>query len=94
MSGNLLGKDENLSSVKEDIVTAGESIAGLLKQQTCPLRSLNLHWNMIRLRGAEILCDSLRYNMTLTELNLSYNAIGQNAANVSSHLFLVTALVT
>ena len=51
MSGNLLGKDENLSAVKDDIMTAGESIAGLLKQHTCPLKSLNLHWNMIRLRA-------------------------------------------
>ena len=38
MSGNLLGKDENLSSVQEDVVTGGESIAGLLRQETCPIR--------------------------------------------------------
>eukprot|EP01037_Dinobryon_pediforme_P028500 gene28500-31803_t len=59
MSGNLLGKDENLSSVNEEVTTGGVSIA-----------------------GAETLCDSLRFNTTLTELNLSYNAIGQKAANI------------
>lgn len=93
MSGNLLGKDENLSSVNEEVTTGGVSIAGLLKQETCPLRSLNLHWNMIRLKGAETLCDSLRFNTTLTELNLSYNAIGQKAANVSFNFNLFEILV-
>ena len=38
MSGNLLGKDENLSSVQDGVVTGGESIAGLLRQETCPIR--------------------------------------------------------
>ena len=38
MSGNLLGKDENLSSVQDDVITGGESIAGLLRQETCPIR--------------------------------------------------------
>jgi signal transduction histidine kinase len=87
MSGNLIGKNENLSSVNSEIVTGGVSLAGLLKQETCPLQSLNLHWNFIRLKGAEVLCDSLRFNKTLTDLNLSYNAIGQAAANVSHDFF-------
>lgn len=40
-----------------------------------------LHWNMIRLEGAEVLCNSLRTNRVLTNLDLSYNALG-NAAGV------------
>lgn len=38
-----------------------------------------LHWNMIRLEGAEILCDSIRNNSYLTDLNLSYNSLGSRA---------------
>ena len=36
---------------------------------------------MIRLEGAEVLCNSLRTNRVLTNLDLSYNALG-NAAGV------------
>lgn len=35
---------------------------------------------MIRLEGAEVLCDSIRYTSTLRELNLSYNAISRSGA--------------
>ncbi len=35
---------------------------------------------MIRLEGAEVLCDSLRKNIYLTNIDLSYNALGSSAA--------------
>lgn len=34
---------------------------------------------MIRLEGAAVLCDSIRHNNYLTNLNLSYNALGTNS---------------
>jgi hypothetical protein len=37
---------------------------------------------MIRLEGAEVLCNSLRTNRILTNLDLSYNALGSAAAGV------------
>ena len=37
---------------------------------------------MIRLEGAEVLCNSLRTNCILTNLDLSYNALGSAAAGV------------
>jgi hypothetical protein len=37
---------------------------------------------MIRLEGAEVLCNSLRTNKVLTSLDLSYNALGSAAAGV------------
>lgn len=37
---------------------------------------------MIRLEGAEVLCNSLRTNRVLTNLDLSYNALGSSAAGV------------
>lgn len=79
LSKNLLGKDENLNVVKPDFVTGGESIAELLRDSACPLSTLVLHWNMIRLEGAEVLCDSIRENRFLTHLDLSYNALGSSA---------------
>lgn len=82
MSKNLLGKDENLNAVQPDFETGGESLAELIRVGTCPLQTLNLHWNMIRLEGAEVLCDSIRYNQHLINLDLSYNALGRSAASV------------
>jgi len=35
---------------------------------------------MIRMEGAEVLCNSLRTNRVLTSLDLSYNALGSSAA--------------
>lgn len=37
---------------------------------------------MIRLEGAEVLCGSLYTNKVLTQLDLSYNALGRSAAEV------------
>jgi Ran GTPase-activating protein (RanGAP) involved in mRNA processing and transport len=82
MSNNLLGKDENLNVVMPDFLTGGESIAKLLRSSLCPLETLNLHWNMIRLEGASTLCDSIRYNSYLTHLDMSYNALGSAAVCV------------
>ena len=82
MSNNLLGKDENLNAVQPDFVTGGESLAELIRIGSCPIKTLNLHWNMIRLEGAEVLCDSIRSNIHLTDLDLSYNALGSSAACV------------
>jgi Ran GTPase-activating protein (RanGAP) involved in mRNA processing and transport len=79
LSKNMLGKDENLNVVMPDFLTGGESLANLLRYSSCPLETLNLHWNMIRLEGAEILCDSIRNNSYLTDLNLSYNSLGSRA---------------
>ena len=35
---------------------------------------------MIRFEGAEVLCDSIRHNTYLMNLDLSYNALGSSAA--------------
>lgn len=82
LSNNLLGKDENLNVVQPDFETGGESLAELIRADCCPIQTLHLHWNMIRLEGAEVLCDSFRYNRHLLHVDLSYNALGRNAAGV------------
>ena len=42
LSQNILGKDENLNVVKPDTVTAGESLAVLLRYGHCPLKVLKV----------------------------------------------------
>ena len=76
LSNNLIGKDETLNAVKPDTTTGGESIANLLRTDTCVLKSLKLAWNMIRMQSAVDLSDSLSFNSTLTYLDISYNTIG------------------
>ena len=41
---------------------------------------------MIRLEGAEDLCNSLRTNKVLTSLDLSYNALGNGASVLGAAL--------
>lgn len=82
LSSNLLGKDETLSSVIPSTVTAGQSLSRLLTNGIGPLKKLNVHWNMIRLESAKLLCSSIRYARHLLHLNLSYNAIGRAASTI------------
>jgi hypothetical protein len=78
LNDNKVGSSENLNTVMPDIVTGGEAIAELLRSDKCPLQTLRLGWNMIRLGGAAELCQSLSMNQSLTFLELSYNALGVN----------------
>jgi hypothetical protein len=75
LSGNLIGKSENLNTVKADIVTGSEAIADLLRSPECNLTKLQLQWNMIRLDGACDLASSLSTNSTLVHLDLSFNSL-------------------
>lgn len=78
MSHNLLGTAEAQNAVNPDVVTAGESMATLLRSPACCLQTLNLSWNMVRLSSAVELCSSLSINSCLTSLDLSFNAIGED----------------
>lgn len=79
MSDNLLGKDENLNAVKPDIVTAGEALASLLREGNCPLTTLKIAWNMIRMEGAYELCTALESCRTLQHIDISFNALGRES---------------
>jgi hypothetical protein len=76
MSNNLLGKEENLNTVKPSFETGGEAIARVLAANQCALETLLIGWNMIRLDGAIDLGASLATNNVLTYLDLSFNSIG------------------
>jgi hypothetical protein len=78
LSENLVGNSENLNTVMPDLTTGGEALAELLQTPTCPLQTLKLGWNLIRLDGAATLCNSLSVNQSLTFLDLSYNSLSNN----------------
>jgi len=59
-----LGKDENLNVVKPDIMTAGESLALLIKYGNCPLKTLKVNYLLIKkimllLRYVEVVRDTI-----------------------------------
>jgi Ran GTPase-activating protein (RanGAP) involved in mRNA processing and transport len=82
LSGNLIGKSENLNTVMPDIITGGEAIADLLRSSECNLTKLHLQWNMIRLDGAIDLASSLAINNTLLYLDLSFNSLSTDGGIV------------
>ncbi len=55
----------------------------------CVIFFEQLQWNMIRLGGAEDLCDSLCLCSTLEVLDLSYNALGRKASTILGHAIMV-----
>jgi hypothetical protein len=82
LSMNELGNQEVLNSVRPNTTTAPEELANLLNQSYCPLRELNLAWNVIRLDSAMALAQSLAINESLLFLDLSYNCIGPEGGRV------------
>ena len=78
LSNNLLGSAENLNTVMPDLITSGEALAELLRENLVALETLKLAWNMLRLDGAIDLSDSLKLNKSLTYLDLSYNSLGHD----------------
>lgn len=78
LSSNLIGEAENKNTVLPNIITGGEALGDLLMSGICPLESLHLSWNMLRLDGAVYLSKSLAMNSTLTYLDLSYNSLGKD----------------
>jgi hypothetical protein len=79
LSFNKIGSAENLNTVYPDLVTATEAMAELLAQPTCPLRKLKLKWNMMRLDSAVQFAQALAVNESLTYLDVSFNAFGNDA---------------
>jgi hypothetical protein len=81
MSRNLLGTQENKASIDPTFPTGGGSIAALLRSATCPIETLNLSWNCIRDSSIPI-AKALAVNSTVTHLDLSYNSLGNEGAEV------------
>ena len=75
----MIGKDENLNAVKPDTTTGGEALASLLREGQCPLKTLRVSWNMIRMEGAFELCSALPSCESLVHVDLSFNALGRDS---------------
>lgn len=77
MSNNKIGISENLNSVVPDFRTGAEALGNFLRSPDCPLETLKLEWNMIRLDGAVTFANAIRHNRSLTYLDVSYNSLGR-----------------
>lgn len=60
-----------------EFITGGEAIAEQLEKPTCQLRVLDLSWNGLRQSSATALGRALQANNSLVELDVQYNALGQ-----------------
>ncbi len=80
LSHNLLGSHE--FAVRKQSQTAGEAIGNLLRTPQCSLKSLKLAWNMIRFSSGIKLAESIRHNKSLTYLDLSFNKLDSEGAEI------------
>jgi Ran GTPase-activating protein (RanGAP) involved in mRNA processing and transport len=82
-SSNRVGSNETMrSAILGEVYTAGDAFASLLASSTCPLETLKLSWNMIRMQSAASLARSIRNNKSLVHLDLSYNSLGDEAGQI------------
>lgn len=82
MSRNCIGSAENLNTVRPQFKTGSEALGQCIRSADCPLQTLRISWNKIRLDGAVFLSESLKYNSSLTYVDLSYNSLGAVAGEV------------
>lgn len=81
LAKNLIGKAELMNVVNPDLVTGGEALGEMLKDNRT-LTKLDLSWNAIRLESAIALAVSLETNQTLKTLLLAYNSFGDMPSQV------------
>lgn len=81
LAKNLIGKAELMNVVNPDLITGGEALGEMLKENK-HLTKLDLSWNAIRLESAIALAESLETNQTLKTLILAYNAFGDMPSQV------------
>ncbi len=74
MSSNLLGSHE-IDSESNGII-GSKAIGMMLESSSCSLETLIVAWNKIRLSGATAIGTSIKFNQSLTHLDLSFNGIG------------------
>jgi hypothetical protein len=82
LSRNSIGSAENLNTVRPQYTTGAEALGQCIRSSQCSLEKLVVSWNKIRLDGAAYLADSLKFNSSLTYVDLSYNSLGTVAGEV------------
>lgn len=81
LAKNLIGKAELMNVVNPDLITGGEALGDMLKENKT-LTKLDLSWNSVRLESAIALAESLETNQTLKILLLGYNSFGDMPSQV------------
>lgn len=92
MSNNKIGVSETLNVVKPEFRTGSEAFGAFLMIVDCPLESLKIQWNMIRLDGAVTFANALRFNNSLTYLDVSFNSLGKQGGEVLQRITLMRKL--
>mmetsp|Transcript_23200 Transcript_23200/g.34037 ORF Transcript_23200/g.34037 Transcript_23200/m.34037 type:complete len:1514 (+) Transcript_23200:117-4658(+) len=82
LSANLVGSNQNKTPLHPGLTCGGEVLGKMLSESDCRIESLKLAWNMIRFdSGVKLMC-SLKENSSLTYLDVSYNGLGQDGAEM------------
>jgi Ran GTPase-activating protein (RanGAP) involved in mRNA processing and transport len=81
LAKNLIGKTELLNILHPELITGGEALGMMLKENKT-LTKLDLSWNSIRLDSAIALAESLESNQTLKVLLLAYNSFGDMPSQI------------
>eukprot|EP01040_Poterioochromonas_malhamensis_P006668 gene6668-7183_t len=81
LANNLIGKNELLNVLHPDLITGGEALGDMLKENKT-LTKLDLSWNSIRQDSAIALAESLENNNTLKVLLLGYNSFGDMPSQI------------
>ncbi len=81
LANNLIGKNELLNVLHPKLITGGEALGDMLKENKT-LTKLDLSWNSIRQDSAIALAESLEKNNTLKALLLGYNSFGDMPSQI------------
>ena len=82
LSANLIGSNQNRSPLHPGLTAGGKVLGEMLSDPSCRIESLKLAWNMIRFEPGVALMHSLKENHSLTYMDVSYNGLGQEGAEM------------
>ena len=88
LSKNLIGGAEILNSVRPDLITAVESLAELVSNPKCVLKSVIMAWNSIRLDSAVCFAKALSGNTSIKNLDLSFNSLADEGGRAIGEALL------
>ena len=78
---NRVGSSQNAggqATTRQNKFSGGTVLAKLLENSTCRIEVLKVPWNVIRFNDGVTFCRSIKDNINLTHLDVSFNAIGED----------------
>ena len=82
ISNNHIGKSELSPVLRKKNGNGADAFASMIGSPDCSLENLNMRWNQIRHQGACNLAQSLDCNKSLIVLDLGYNCLGNESAEI------------